>query len=1024
MTDWSAADTNVVGVDGSRRDLERSEGDSGDLKSRLFGVEQSDRLMKQVIKARLLRGLEQRTGGSETRDQEEFATEPGGPELSVAPVYIDRYAVLRKLGQGGMGIVYAAYDEQLDRKIAIKVLRAELGDDDQGRARMLREAQALARLSHPNVVQVHGVGRWREHDYVAMEFVDGETLDRWLARDHGWRETLEMVAQAGRGLSAAHQAGLVHRDFKPANILVGVDCRARVLDFGLARAVEQLDSGRFPEVAETLEQTVTASGDSSRHRSADSIGVSSAFDRVLTMSGAVMGTPAYMAPEQHLGNAVTALSDQFSFCVVLYEALFGRRPYRAEARAEYAVRVAEGDFIVPGVGSGIPAWLRRAVMRGLSPNPAKRWPSMDVLLAELARDRARSWRRAGGAVGVLALVGMALALPTSRPELPVLCADSGDVSAEIWGSEQHAQLRAAFEATELAGAATAATRATIALDTYGEHLSAARHTLCEAEQVYASVDAVGAGHQSRCLDQRADELRAVVEQLTTADAGVVVNARGTLASLGDIDLCKSAERFDASLPVPRDDAAVETIAELRAELARGFAARDAGRMDVAEGISQGVSRRVKVLGYRPLVGEHALLEGAIAMRRRDREAALAAYSKAAAVAMETHHTRLAAQSWPHIALESADTVDVHSSPMVFDLADAAVAALGGSGRAGAVTEVARALSMIRHDGDPEAALEAMNRAVSLEEAEGIAEGVDLGSWLVWRASIFGLLGQVPQARADLERALGFESISDLSRGRPDILDACFDLGVLEWEEGDFEAAQSHFSSACEGYERTFGSSYPSLVHCRLALAGVTMEKGDLEVAHREIEAVLTGMGPTHADRDWALDALASVQTDEGELDAALSSLRAARAHRAEKGPGTAARIAYFDGRIGDVLFAQHLHDDALKSYDEALRGFELAKLSDSLDALGSRLGRGRVRNAQGRPGLAIESLERVLLHAPIDGSNIKLAAAVRIELAVALNALGADQDRQRRLLDDVIDALQATKGHESMLSRARVLRLL
>src|SRR5262249_41644670 len=155
-----------------------------------------------------------------------------------------RYTVLRKLGEGGMGVVYAAYDEELDRKVALKLLRGDLARDERGRIRIRREAQALARLSHPNVVQVHEIGTWREHDFLAMEFIGGQTLERWIRdKQRHWSESLEVLLQAGRGLAAAHAADLVHRDFKPANILVGDDGRARVLDFGLARAAEECTSG-------------------------------------------------------------------------------------------------------------------------------------------------------------------------------------------------------------------------------------------------------------------------------------------------------------------------------------------------------------------------------------------------------------------------------------------------------------------------------------------------------------------------------------------------------------------------------------------------------------------------------------------------------------------------------------------------------------------------------------------------------------------------------------------------------------
>src|SRR5690606_14002911 len=215
------------------------------------------------------------------------------------------------LGEGGMGVVYAAYDEDLDRRIAIKVLRDSYGDAA-ARERMVREAQAMARLSHPNVVQVHDVGDQGGQLYVAMEFVKGMTLRTWLSeQDRPWREIRAMFVQAGRGLAAAHAEGLVHRDFKPDNVLIGGDGRARVADFGLAGAAGVPDSD-----SESLPDSVVIR-----------VGRQSAFNTALTLAGTIMGTPAYMSPEQHRGVATDARSDQFSFCVALWGAIYGEPPF-------------------------------------------------------------------------------------------------------------------------------------------------------------------------------------------------------------------------------------------------------------------------------------------------------------------------------------------------------------------------------------------------------------------------------------------------------------------------------------------------------------------------------------------------------------------------------------------------------------------------------------------------------------------------------------------------------------------------
>ncbi|WP_434387001.1 serine/threonine-protein kinase [Melittangium boletus] len=242
---------------------------------------------------------------------------------------VGRFIPLKVLGQGGMGVVYAAYDPDLDRKVALKLLLVKDGDTDVqlGRARLLREAQAMARVSHPHVIPVFEVGTWAGQVFVAMELVEGGTLREWLnARPRSWREVLEKYLAAGRGLAAAHAAGLVHRDFKPANVLVGRTGRVHVTDFGLARPVAQpeLEDPAASEDTPRSPHPLLAPGAS------------------LTLSGMVMGTPRYMSPEQFRGDVLDARSDQFSFCAALYMGLYGTRPFEPK-RMSLAARRSQRD---------------------------------------------------------------------------------------------------------------------------------------------------------------------------------------------------------------------------------------------------------------------------------------------------------------------------------------------------------------------------------------------------------------------------------------------------------------------------------------------------------------------------------------------------------------------------------------------------------------------------------------------------------------------------------------------------------
>src|SRR6218665_1994848 len=302
---------------------------------------------------------------------------PLGPGGTPGPgARVGRYVLLRRVGEGGMGVVFAAYDPDLDREVALKLLKPGAVTDAEARGRLVREAQALARLSHPNVVIVHDVGQDDDTVFLAMELVRGRTLRHWLAEaPRPWREVLSRFLQAGQGLAAAHAVGLVHRDFKPDNVLLGDDGQVRVTDFRLARAGPSLLSPPEP-----WEREAPAPGGD-------------------TLAGVRQGTPAYMSPEQWRGLRADARSDQFSFCVALYEALFGQRPFAGGTTGERVRALREGRVTPPPRGSRVPRGacvpgaVPIAVRRVLAVEPASRHPSLDALLARLeSGSRARRWR--------------------------------------------------------------------------------------------------------------------------------------------------------------------------------------------------------------------------------------------------------------------------------------------------------------------------------------------------------------------------------------------------------------------------------------------------------------------------------------------------------------------------------------------------------------------------------------------------------------------------------------------------------
>ena len=564
-------------------------------------------------------------GGADERRMEDLVAAKLFPRQAVAQ-RIGRYTILDRIGQGGMGVVYAAYDPELDRRVAIKLLTGSLAGQAEGRLR--REAQAMARVAHANVVSVIEVGVHEGQTFIVMEYVRGVGLERWRERGAPWRDTLRVFVQAGRGLAAAHRAGVIHRDFKPHNAMLVVggvdDGRVKVLDFGLARgtlqATAEVVAAAEPAPAIPLTQS-------------------------LTRTGAVMGTPAYMAPEQLAGSQADERSDQFSFAVSLYEALHGQLPFSGASLAELTVSVLTGEVRPTPAGSQAPAWVHRVLLRGLSRAPEGRFESMTAMCDALERDPGARRRTLTLALGFAALVG-AGGWGLARVGVEVAaspCVGPAFALGDVWNDERMAAIDGAFAATGLSYAADTARRVRPHLGDYAGAWGTMRREACEVhrrgEQSARLLDL-----RMACLDRRRAGFATLVRLFAEADEATVERAVEAALALPGLEGCADVAALTAETPPPDAPAAAREVAAARTRLAEVDALVGAGRIPAAASAGEEVLARAEGVGFAPLIAEAALVLGEIHLEQGRGEDAARTLTLAARRGIEGRADRVVAEA--------------------------------------------------------------------------------------------------------------------------------------------------------------------------------------------------------------------------------------------------------------------------------------------------------------------------------------------------------------------------------------------
>jgi tetratricopeptide (TPR) repeat protein/predicted Ser/Thr protein kinase len=723
------------------------------------------------------------------------------------PVQIGRYRVERTIGQGGMGRILLAHDEKLQRKVAIKLVSPHLADVPAARARIVREARAMAKLSDPHVAQVYEVDEIDTRLYVAMEYVDGTNLRAWLdERPRSWREVVGVFLQAGRGLAAAHDKGLVHRDFKPENVVLQHSGRARVVDFGLAQIQASLHASR------------------SREGSRDALAASYVD---LTATGALMGTPAYMAPEQWSADVVDGRTDQWSFCAALYEALAGRRAYVGETIAE--IRASLDAGVVAPLPATIPGYIGRAIRRGLQRDPASRWPDMHRLIAALDPNRRR--RLVLGIVAGLATTGLiALALrPGADP-----CADAVAPMESLWSADTRASVDAAMREPALPWAPLTADAVLARLDTHAAAWSQAARAVCTAEQA--------PGPARACLDESRRRLDATIAELSSRDPAVLVTAAGDAELLPDPRACLEAPAI-AAFSSDRTGAQREAEAMARRELFR--ASRSLGALSIA-GAAEGFVHEIEIgrmaadaalaaaqtADHTPLASRAAWIDGRLRLRDGDKVHAEASFRRAIELAHETGDAPLlAAATIDLVYVVGNDGERYAEAADLIAQAEAMLAALGGPPLLEARFSSHRASVLARStEGDTdeaiafhEAAIERLRATLGPEHPDVILALGNLGAAL-----------RYADRSSDAARVLGeaIEAATALwGTEHPRTASLVGTLGLVKMGTGDLEGAEADLRRSLQVRERTLGADHDQTASARYNLALV------LRRLHRHAEAV-------------------------------------------------------------------------------------------------------------------------------------------------------------------------------------------
>ncbi|MEM6995941.1 MAG: serine/threonine-protein kinase [Myxococcota bacterium] len=910
------------------------------------------------------------------------------------PQTIGPFEVLERIGSGGMGEVFAARDPRLERRVALKVLRrASLrrGASEQIEQRLRREARALAQLDHPNIVRVFDVGVHDGQLYMAMELVSGQTLRKWLAEaPRTWREVIDVFAQVGTALGVAHDSGLVHRDVKPDNVVVDAHGRARVLDFGLALAFR---AGPTPDP--TPSPTNGAAPDPGPTPTPRTRGL--------------VGTPGYMAPEQYLRHEPDPATDQFSFCVSFYEALYGRPPLPRDSFATARVATVAGR-IDPPPADAAPAWLTRIVMRGLSLEPGDRWPSMETLTAALARGttrgariRQRVWLAAGaGLVASAVLVAM--------PDEP-RCPTPVELLEDTWSGARQRLIAERFEATASYGPALWA-QLQPTLDAYAQDLVAGMDAVCRQPE-----QGLRADQRMACFREHEGNLETALALLESADARTVAVAHTLVAELPPTTRCTEA-RYDHDAPTPQAEALHGRIARLRTRLS-------AGRYREAEAESLAIVEAARG------IDDEALLAAALVVRGKQRLES--GHPFAARTVLEEAYFSAARASMDALAGEAATDL-VHAALEAGEGLERGLqwarhghAALDSAGRPRdlALLLISEA-HLLREVGRLDDAVAASERAVRVLTRDGGEMTTPVASAHEVLATVLSDAGRYPEAEEHYAAALeGFSN--QLGPQHPMTAAATANLGTLLQRQGRPAEAETLHRRALQARRALLRPDHPSVIGGLINLGTVIYLQDRNEEAKalfQEVETLVAdGDMVDHPDFAWALNNLGTLQWQTGQFREGEASLtRARRIFEGAYGPDHPA-VAGTCNNLGLLAMAEGRLSDAHVLFDQSIGIYrdvngpehpEVANLSGNL---------ARLAMAEGELPTAVE-LSQEALRLRRRGLGLQHPKTLS-SIVVAAEALRGVRrfDDALALLDEV-EALAVDRGksHQALREQAKAIR--